>query len=44
MANFRYASNAKSMFIGLTNFFDQSGPAVYFRHGNSLKYANVHER
>ena len=25
------------MFIGLTNFFDQSGPAVYFRHGNSLK-------
>ena len=31
------------MFIGLTNFFDQSGPAAYFRHGNSLKYANVHD-
>ena len=27
------------MFIGLTNFFDQSGSAVYFHHGNSLIYA-----
>ena len=39
-----YITSVKLMFIGLTNFFDQSGPAVYFRHGNSLKYANVHER
>ena len=44
MANSCWASNAMSMFIGLPNFSDQSGLAVYFRHGNSLKYANVHER
>ena len=35
---------AKLMFIGLTNLFDQSEPAVYFHHGNSLKYAYVHEQ
>ena len=29
------------MFIGLTNFFDQSGPAAYFSPRNGLKYANV---
>ena len=25
------------MFIGLTNFFDQSGPAVYFRQAKKLE-------
>ena len=32
------------MFIGLTHFFYQSGPAVYFRPINGLKYANVNKR
>ena len=40
MANFRKALNTKSMFIGLNNLVDQPGSAVYFRLGNSLKYAN----
>ena len=38
MAKFR-SFNAKSMFIGLTNFFDHSGLAIYFSPGNDLKYA-----
>ena len=37
MANFRKVLNAKSMFIGLTNFLDQSGPAVYLSPKNGLK-------
>ena len=40
----KWLTSVKLMFIGLTNFFDPSGPAVYFRHGNSLKCANVHEQ
>ena len=32
------------MFIGLTNFLDESEPAIYFSPGNGLKYANVNER
>ena len=32
------------MFIGLTNFFYQSGPAVYFSPRNGFKYANVNEQ
>ena len=40
-ANFRKALNAKFMFFGLQNFFDQAGPAIYFIPGNGLKYANV---
>ena len=44
MANFHKALNAKSMFIGLNNFFDQSEMAVYFSPKNGLKYTNVNKR
>ena len=36
MTNFHKALNAKSLFIGLTNFFDQSGLAVHFSPVNGL--------
>ena len=35
--------DAKLMFIGITNFFDKTGLAVYFSPGNGFKYANVNE-
>ena len=38
-----YNFDAKSMFIGLTNFLDQSGPAVYFSPRNGLKYASTND-
>ena len=37
MANFGKALNAKLMFIGFKNFFDQSGPAVQFSPRNWWK-------
>ena len=37
MTNFGKASNARSMFTGLKNFFDQSGLAGQFSPGNGLK-------